>query len=45
MAFVEMRSRLQDLVGRYGLLRTLDRDHFYQSIEDALRAIGRKAQP
>jgi high affinity sulfate transporter 1 len=39
MAFVEMRSRLQDLVQRYGLLETLDRTHFYPSIEAALSAI------
>ena len=40
MAFVEMRSRLQELVYRYGLFETLDRDHFYASIDDALVAIG-----
>ncbi len=39
MAFVEMRSRLQDLVERYGLFDTLDRDHFYPSVETALEAI------
>ena len=39
LAFVEMRSRLQDLVVRYGLIDTLDRDHFYPSIEDALADI------
>ena len=39
MAFVELRSRLQDLVQRYGLLETLDRDHFYASVEGALEAI------
>jgi len=39
VAFVEMRSRLQDLVERYGLLATLDRDHFYDSIDEALAAI------
>src|SRR5207253_2315168 len=39
MAFVEMRTRLQDLVERYGLFQTLDRDHFYPSVEAALRAI------
>jgi high affinity sulfate transporter 1 len=39
MAFVEMRSRLQRLVQRYGLLETLDRDHFYPSVETALAAI------
>ena len=41
LAFVEMRSRLQDLVVRYGLIETLDRDHFYPSIETALADIGR----
>ncbi len=39
LAFVELRSRLQDLVQRYGLFETLDRDHFYPSIETALRSI------
>jgi high affinity sulfate transporter 1 len=41
MAFVEMRSRLQDLVERYGLLETLDREHFYPSVERALAEIRR----
>ena len=40
LAFVELRSRLQDLVYRYGLFDTLDRDHFYDSIDEALAAIG-----
>jgi MFS superfamily sulfate permease-like transporter len=39
LAFVELRSRLQDLVYRYGLFATLDRDHFYESIDQALRDI------
>ncbi len=39
VAFAELRSRLQDLVLRYGLLETLDRDHFYPSIGAALEAI------
>jgi high affinity sulfate transporter 1 len=39
LAFVELRDRLQDLVYRYGLYETLDRDHFYDSIEQALTAI------
>jgi MFS superfamily sulfate permease-like transporter len=39
LAFVELRSRLQDLVYRYGLFATLDRDHFYPSISEALAAI------
>jgi high affinity sulfate transporter 1 len=40
VAFVELRSRLQDLILRYGLYETLDRDHFYLSIPQALEAIG-----
>jgi MFS superfamily sulfate permease-like transporter len=40
MAFVELRSRLQALVQRYGLYETLDRDHFYPSVESALADIG-----
>jgi len=39
MAFVELRSRLQVLVQQYGLLETLDRDHFYPSVKKALKAI------
>ena len=39
MAFVEMRSRLQDLTSRYGLFDTLDRDHFYPTLEQAIVAI------
>ncbi len=49
MAFVELRTRLQQLVKRYGLLETLDRDHFYPTIETALAAIraeeGEPEQP
>ena len=40
MAFAEMRSRLQDLTLRYGLLETIDRDHFYPTIEAALEEIN-----
>jgi MFS superfamily sulfate permease-like transporter len=36
LAFVELRGRLQDLVLRYGLLETLDRDHFYPTMDAAL---------
>ena len=39
LAFVELRTRLEDLVYRYGLFATLDRDHFYDSIDEALREI------
>jgi len=39
MAFAELRDRLQDLTLRYGLMETLDRDHFYPTLEGALEAI------
>ena len=39
MAFAELRSRLQDLVRRYGLLENLDRDHFYPTLRAAIKAI------
>ena len=39
LAFVEMRSRLRDLVSRYGLYETLDRDRFYSGVDEAIRAI------
>ncbi len=40
LAFVELRDRLQDLVRRYGLHATLDQEHFYASLDDALGAIA-----
>ena len=40
MAFAEMRTRLQDLVRRYGLYETLDRDRFYPTLEAAIAAVG-----
>jgi high affinity sulfate transporter 1 len=39
LAFVELRTRLQQLTLRYGLMDTLDRDHFYPTIEIALAQI------
>jgi hypothetical protein len=39
LVFVELRSRLYDLVTRYGLLETLDQRHFYDSVDDALIGI------
>jgi MFS superfamily sulfate permease-like transporter len=42
MAFVELRTRLQDLILRYGLFETLDRDHFYPSVATALEAIAQE---
>ena len=43
MAFVELRTRLHELLERYGLLGTLDRGHFYGSIREALAAIDAEA--
>ena len=40
LAFAELRSRLQDLTLRYGLMRTLDREHFYPTLEAALEAVS-----
>ena len=46
IAFAEMRTRLQDLTLRYGLLETLDRDHFYPTLDTALAAVqALRAQP
>ncbi len=39
LAFAELRTRLQDLILRYGLMDTLDRDHFYPTLETALAEI------
>ena len=39
LAFAEMRSRVQELTLRYGLMDTLDRDHFYTTIDAALEHI------
>jgi high affinity sulfate transporter 1 len=40
LAFVEMRDRVQNLVQRYGLQTSLDRDHFYSDMDAALVDIG-----
>jgi high affinity sulfate transporter 1 len=42
LAFVELRDRLHDLLSQYGLLGTLDRDHFYGTIDEALAEIARE---
>jgi high affinity sulfate transporter 1 len=39
VAFAELRDRLQDLTLRYGLLDTLDADHFYPTLDAALAEI------
>jgi MFS superfamily sulfate permease-like transporter len=39
MAFAEMRTRVQQLILRYGLLETIDRDHFYPTMKTAIAAI------
>ena len=40
MAFVELRTRLQDRVETYGLLTELDREHFFAKVKPALRDIA-----
>ena len=40
LAFAEMRTRLQELTLRYGLLETLDAKHFYPTLEAALEMIA-----
>jgi high affinity sulfate transporter 1 len=40
VAFVELRSRLRDLISTYGLYATLDREHFYDSLDEAMAAIA-----
>ncbi len=39
LAFAELRDRLQDLTLRYGLFETLDRDHFYPTLKEAIREV------
>jgi len=43
MAFLEMRSGLQDLVEHFGLLKSLDSNCFHASVERALDTI--RAEP
>jgi hypothetical protein len=45
LAFAELRGRLQELILRYGLMETLDRDHFCPTLEAALSAIESAARP
>ncbi len=40
IAFVELRSRLQERVETYGLLKELDREHFFAKVKPALRDIA-----
>ena len=44
LAFAEPRDRLRGLVRRYGLNTTLDREHFYPSLDQALDAIDNAAE-
>jgi hypothetical protein len=34
-----MRDRLRDLTRRYGLMESVDRDHFYPTMEAALEEV------
>ncbi len=44
MAFAEMRARLQDVVLRYGLLETIDRDRFYPTVSAAVAGIRQERE-
>jgi MFS superfamily sulfate permease-like transporter len=44
VAFVELRDRLRDRVKTYGLLETLDRDHFYPKLRFAMAEITAETQ-
>jgi len=39
LAFAELRDRLRELISAYGLDETLDREHFYPTLEVALTAV------
>jgi high affinity sulfate transporter 1 len=39
LAFAEMRTRVQNLALTYGMFDTLDRDHFYPTLEAAIAAV------
>jgi high affinity sulfate transporter 1 len=45
LAFVEIRTRLREQMRRYGLFRTLDREHLYSSIDEAVAAIASSVPP
>jgi high affinity sulfate transporter 1 len=45
IAFSGLRSRLQDLVLRYGLFKTLDREHFYPTMDTAFEAVQAVGPP
>ena len=40
LAFVELRDRLADLIVRYDLDATLQAEHFYASVEEAVAALA-----
>ena len=40
LAFVELRDRLRDLIVRYELESTLDQEHFFPSIDEAVRVLA-----
>src|SRR3954447_2172027 len=39
VAFVDLRTRLRELMHRYGLFATLDRQHFFHTIDEAISVI------
>ena len=45
LGFAELRTRLHERTLRYGLLETLDREHFYPSIEAAVEDVRGDLEP
>ena len=41
LAFAELQSGVRDVIVRYGLLETIDRDHLYRSVTEAVEAFER----
>jgi len=43
LAFAELQSGVRDMIGRYGLLETIDEGRFYRSVQEAVEVLGREA--
>ena len=42
--FVELRNRLQELLGRYGMDETIERSCFYRSLDAAVADLTRRGE-
>lgn len=45
MAYAELKDPVKDKIERYGLFETIDRRHFYPTIEVAIEEFHREWQP